>query len=354
MSLDPYDLVDPVDLVERLNKTDFWDKVGKEPKWSDKLEGLNSAIAIIGDIPKLLPHGDMGELVRQVKALVQHSHIQVASASVRLLGLLSSGLREHYRPYAASTWGLLVGKAKDKKAIPAVTEALGQLWGKSLFSLEPLMDGGAGELEVALDAKKTSVPHVRQLTLEWLDKTIAATAQGGGSKADIPPGEGGRQPTRQADAGLTMRQSCRFCCCSGLRPALAKLLVKCVDDSDAKVREAAASTASKLVQVGRLHPRTSPTDRPTDRRTHHHLLSTGHQRSTRRSPYAPLSSSSSSSCGACLQLCRQGGGGKDLRAVLAVFEELKASHKKVYERLVSSSPTSSAAGGGTLPRRLWT
>lgn len=183
MGLDPYDLIDPVDLIEKLAKTDFYSKV-EEPKWSDKVEGLQSAIAIIGDIPKILPHGDMGELLRVLRGLVGHSHIQVSITAVRLLGLLSSGLREHFRPYAAHTWTLLVQKAKDKKAGPAVTEALNQLSGKSLLSIEPLME--CGDIETAIDAKKTSVPHVRHMVLEWLEKCMATLPPA--KATEVPPG----------------------------------------------------------------------------------------------------------------------------------------------------------------------
>jgi len=69
-----------VDILSKLPKTEFNQKLAAT-KWSEILEGLNIAVDMIGDIPKLTP-GDYGDLVQKVKRLGDHSHVQVR----RLIG----------------------------------------------------------------------------------------------------------------------------------------------------------------------------------------------------------------------------------------------------------------------------
>lgn len=64
-----------VDILSKLPKTEFNQKLAAT-KWSEILEGLNIAVDMIGDIPKLTP-GDYGDLVQKVKRLGDHSHVQV-------------------------------------------------------------------------------------------------------------------------------------------------------------------------------------------------------------------------------------------------------------------------------------
>ncbi len=64
-----------VDILSKLPKTEFNQKLAAT-KWSEILEGLNIAVDMIGDIPKLTS-GDYGDLVQKVKRLGDHSHVQV-------------------------------------------------------------------------------------------------------------------------------------------------------------------------------------------------------------------------------------------------------------------------------------
>jgi hypothetical protein len=271
-SLDPYELADPVDLLAKLSApgVDFYGKLGAA-KWSERVEALQFACKAVGDVPKLVP-GDYAELVRAMKLQVGHSHFQVATGAIRLLGLLGSGLREKFVPYAPSVWGVVVGKAKDKKALTAATEAMDQLYGRAL-SLEAVLE----DVDAGVDAKKATVPHTRVLVLEWVGRCLAASS----SSSSAGPGTKG---CKYFEVPATVKVS------------LAKTLVRCMEDSDPKVREATHATARRLLEAS------------------------------------------------------QAAGAAEHKAVLAVFETLRTTNKKAYDRLladgvdVSSSGSSATAG----------
>lgn len=71
-----------VDILSKLPKTEFNQKLAAT-KWSEILEGLNIAVDMIGEVPKLTA-GDYGDLVQKVKRLGDHSHVQV-KAKLRLI-----------------------------------------------------------------------------------------------------------------------------------------------------------------------------------------------------------------------------------------------------------------------------
>lgn len=75
-----------VDILSKLPKTEFNQKVAAT-KWSEILEGLNIAIEMIGEVPKLTA-GDYGDMVQKLKRLGDHSHVQVMAA-VKLFGFVS-------------------------------------------------------------------------------------------------------------------------------------------------------------------------------------------------------------------------------------------------------------------------
>ncbi len=263
-SLDPYELADPVDLLAKLGApgAEFYPKLNAA-KWSERVEALQFACKAVGDVPKLVP-GDYADLVRALKLQVGHSHFQVANTAIRLLGLLASGLRERFAPYAPSVWGLMVGKAKDKKALAAATEAMDQLYGRAL-SLEAVLE----DVDAGVDIKKASVAHTRVLVLEWVGRCLAASAgpaPKGCKYFEVPP---------------------------AVRVSLAKTLVRCMEDSDPKVREATHATARRVLEAS------------------------------------------------------QAEGGAEYKSALAIFEALRSTNKKAYDRLVAGGGSVDASIGGS-------
>lgn len=62
--MDPYDLVDPVEILSKLPK-DFYDKL-EQKKWQERKEALDALENLLKNAPKLEP-GDYADLVRALK-----------------------------------------------------------------------------------------------------------------------------------------------------------------------------------------------------------------------------------------------------------------------------------------------
>lgn len=62
--MDPYDLLDPVEILSKLPK-DFYDKL-EAKKWKERKEALDALEALLKTAPKLEP-GDYADLVRALK-----------------------------------------------------------------------------------------------------------------------------------------------------------------------------------------------------------------------------------------------------------------------------------------------
>lgn len=62
--MDPYDLLDPVEILSKLPK-DFYDKL-EAKKWQDRKEALDVLENLLKNAPKLEP-GDYADLVRALK-----------------------------------------------------------------------------------------------------------------------------------------------------------------------------------------------------------------------------------------------------------------------------------------------
>lgn len=62
--VDPYDLLDPVEILSKLPK-DFYEKL-EAKKWTERKEALDSLDNLLKNAPKLEP-GDYADLVRALK-----------------------------------------------------------------------------------------------------------------------------------------------------------------------------------------------------------------------------------------------------------------------------------------------
>lgn len=86
--MDPYDLLDPVEILSKLPK-DFYDKL-EAKKWQERKEALDSLENLLKTAPRLEP-GDYADLVRALKKVTFSSiidgiyHIGVAKEVIRFL-----------------------------------------------------------------------------------------------------------------------------------------------------------------------------------------------------------------------------------------------------------------------------
>ncbi|CAM9903323.1 unnamed protein product [Scytosiphon promiscuus] len=209
VEFDPRDFVKPVDILSKLPKTEFNQKLAAT-KWSEILEGLTIAVDMIGAVPKLTA-GDYGDLVQKVKRLGDHSHVQVASTSHKLLSLLAEGLGQGFHPFFRTVVGAMLVKLRDKKCVSVLGTCLDKVYGNP-HSLDQVMD----EVVAALDTKKAI--HARLATLEWVSRCVTK-----------------KKPSIEM-ATLT---------------TLAKTTIRLVDDPDPKVREAGSATIVAIANASR-------------------------------------------------------------------------------------------------------
>nr|WAW84822.1 CKAP5/XMAP215 [Halisarca dujardinii] len=120
--IDPYDLVDPVDILGQIPK-DFYDSV-VDPKWKVRKEAME-VVAPLAAKPKLAP-GDYGELVSAMKKLIsKDSNVMVVALAANVVKGLAVGLRKGFQPHATSIMPSMLAKFKEKKqnVVTALREA---------------------------------------------------------------------------------------------------------------------------------------------------------------------------------------------------------------------------------------
>ncbi|CAL9209207.1 unnamed protein product [Musa hybrid cultivar] len=160
--IDEYELVDPVDILNPLDKSGFWDGV-KAAKWSERRDAV-AELAKLASTKRIAP-GDFSEICRTLKKLVTDVNLAVSVEAIQAIGNLAKGLRNHFAASSRFLLPVLLEKLKEKK--PALTEALSQ-------TLQSMHKSGCLTLVDVIEGKyvkvavKNKVPLVRSLTLIWV------------------------------------------------------------------------------------------------------------------------------------------------------------------------------------------
>ncbi|XP_032523081.2 protein mini spindles isoform X1 [Danaus plexippus] len=149
--MDPYDLLDPVEILSKLPK-DFYDKL-EAKKWQERKEALDALDNILKTAPKLEP-GDYADLVRALKKVIsKDTNVMLVALGGRLLGMVASGLRNKFSPYAVACVSAILEKFKEKKTnvVSALREAIDAIY--PCTSLEAIME----DMLAAFDNKNPSI-----------------------------------------------------------------------------------------------------------------------------------------------------------------------------------------------------
>ncbi|CAL9206410.1 unnamed protein product [Musa hybrid cultivar] len=160
--IDEYELVDPVDILNPLDKSGFWDGV-KAAKWSERRDAV-AELAKLASTKRIAP-GDFSEICRTLRKLVTDVNLAVSVEAIQAIGNLAKGLRNHFAASSRFLLPVLLEKLKEKK--PALTEALSQ-------TLQSMHKSGCLTLVDVIEGKyvkvavKNKVPLVRSLTLIWV------------------------------------------------------------------------------------------------------------------------------------------------------------------------------------------
>ncbi|XP_026736168.1 protein mini spindles isoform X2 [Trichoplusia ni] len=214
--MDPYDLLDPVEILSKLPK-DFYDKL-EAKKWQERKEALDALENLLKTAPKLEP-GDYADLVRALKKVIsKDTNVMLVALGGRLLGMVASGLRNKFSPYATACVQAILEKFKEKKTnvVTALREAIDAIY--PCTNLEAIME----DMLAAFDNKNPSIKAESSL---FLARALCHTQPSAFNKKLIKAYVGG--------------------------------LLKLIESADPTVRDAAAEalgTATKLVGEKNIAP----------------------------------------------------------------------------------------------------
>ncbi|PZC81314.1 hypothetical protein B5X24_HaOG212926 [Helicoverpa armigera] len=214
--MDPYDLLDPVEILSKLPK-DFYDKL-EAKKWQERKEALDALENLLKSAPKLEP-GDYADLVRALKKVIsKDTNVMLVALGGRLLGMVATGLRNKFSPYACACVQAILEKFKEKKTnvVTALREAIDAIY--PCTNLEAIME----DMLAAFDNKNPSIKAESSL---FLARALCHTQ----------PSAFGKKLVKAYVAGL----------------------LKLLESADPAVRDAAAEalgTATKLVGEKNIAP----------------------------------------------------------------------------------------------------
>uniref|UniRef100_A0A6M2DFG6 Putative microtubule-associated protein n=1 Tax=Xenopsylla cheopis TaxID=163159 RepID=A0A6M2DFG6_XENCH len=224
-SVDPYDLLDPVDILSQIPK-DFYEKL-ESKKWQERRESLDTLDGLLTNAPKLAA-GDYGELVKALKhVLAKDTNVLLVATAGKCLGSMAKGLKNGFTPYALAILGVILEKFKEKKqnVVVAIRDAADACY--TCTTPEAL----AEDVCAALNNKN---PSIRMETCSFLARSFART-----------------QPSSLSNKKLLKQY--------------ASALVKCMNDPDPGVREQAANaigTSMKLLGERSMQPFLTDLDEP--------------------------------------------------------------------------------------------
>eukprot|EP00051_Salpingoeca_urceolata_P019401 m.283246 g.283246 ORF g.283246 m.283246 type:complete len:2080 (+) comp19412_c0_seq6:220-6459(+) len=169
--IDPYDLVEAVDILSKMSKTFFTDV--RATKWSERKEALEGLLKV-ASVPKI-QEGDFGDISKELKNVIaKDSNVLNVTFAAKCVAALAEGLRKAYANQAIHILSAVLAKFKEKKA--NVVAAL-SLAGDKIFvaaGLEKMTECLAASLQ-------DKNPEVKAQTALLISRCVQA-----GGKAAVP------------------------------------------------------------------------------------------------------------------------------------------------------------------------
>ncbi|KAL3984838.1 CLASP N terminal family protein [Acanthocheilonema viteae] len=114
--IDPWDLLDPVDVLAKL-PGNFVEGIDSK-KWVDRRDALQSLLTLCTENPKLCPKANYGEFVALLKKILEKdANINVCALAARCLTAFATGLRKKFAQYATMVAPTIFEKFKEKKPV---------------------------------------------------------------------------------------------------------------------------------------------------------------------------------------------------------------------------------------------
>lgn len=164
--LDPFDLLEPQDVLARL-PADLTTRLGSA-KWKDRKEVLEETHAVLVKAPRLNATADYLDLVRAFGKCMRDANIQVVQLAANCLELMAKGLRQPFAKYMPLFLGAMLERTKEKKAL--VTEALSAALDAS-FAASGLSD----VVDETVGACGHKTPQVKVELAKFLARCLATT-----------------------------------------------------------------------------------------------------------------------------------------------------------------------------------
>ncbi|RWS17773.1 cytoskeleton-associated protein 5-like protein [Dinothrombium tinctorium] len=164
--IDPYELLEPVEILSKL-PGNFFEQT-EEKKWQDRKAALESLQQLMATAPKLVP-GDYGDIVKTLKKMVgKDTNVVVVAIAAKCLAELASKLRKNFSPFAHSCVVVILEKFKEKKqsVVSPLREAIDAIM--QPLSIETIQD----DLVAALDNKN---PQIKSETAQFITRYTASS-----------------------------------------------------------------------------------------------------------------------------------------------------------------------------------
>ncbi|KAM3717569.1 Zygote defective protein [Dirofilaria immitis] len=114
--IDPWDMLDPVDVLSKL-PGNFMEDIDSK-KWQERRDALQSLLVLCHENPKLCPKANYGEFVAFLKKILEKdANINVCAVAARCLTAFATGLRKKFAQYATMVAPTIFEKFKEKKPV---------------------------------------------------------------------------------------------------------------------------------------------------------------------------------------------------------------------------------------------
>lgn len=110
--VDAYDLSEAVDIFKKFNEK-WSDGVINAPKWNEKTKMMEDFVKE-ASVPKLA-NTDSRPATEVIRRLINDSNFNVVLWVLKMIGVLSKGLRRPFGPFAKSNFSNILAKFRDKK-----------------------------------------------------------------------------------------------------------------------------------------------------------------------------------------------------------------------------------------------
>jgi len=161
--LDPYEMIDPVEILSKLPKN-FYEQV-ESKAWKERKESLD-ALHPLTQNPKLQP-GDYHELVKVLKKFIaKDTNVMLVALAAQCLTGLAKGLRTAFKQHANACLSTLLEKFKEKKlnVVTPLKECVDAIY--PILGIEAIQ-------EDCLAALKNKTPPVRSETAAFIGRCFA-------------------------------------------------------------------------------------------------------------------------------------------------------------------------------------